>query len=113
MKSTLFNAARLALVTGALTMSTATLAQSVFDRPRPAAPEPLIGEIREFPYNFCPRGYLHADGRELEISKHTALFSLLGTQFGGDGRKTFALPDTRGRNIRHCIAVEGRFPSRS
>lgn len=113
MKSTLSDAARLALVTGALTMSTATLAQSVFDRAKPRDPEPMIGEIREFPYNFCPRGWAHADGRLMEISKNTALFSLLGTQYGGDGRTTFALPDTRGRNIRHCIAIEGRFPMRS
>ena len=88
-------------------------AQSIFDRERPRDPEPIIGELKEVGFNFCPKGWMHADGRLLEISRHTALFSLLGTQYGGDGRTTFALPDTRGRNLRHCIAVEGRFPMRA
>ena len=48
-------------------------------------------------FNFCPRGFLAADGQLLPISSNAALFSLLGTQFGGDGRTTFALPDLRGR----------------
>jgi microcystin-dependent protein len=59
--------------------------------------EPLVGEIRLVPYNFEPQGWAFCDGRMLEISPHTALFSLLGTTFGGDGERTFGLPDLRGR----------------
>jgi len=59
--------------------------------------EQFIGEIRLFPYSFAPRGWALCDGRSLRIAQHTALFSLLGTSYGGDGRVTFALPDLRGR----------------
>ncbi len=64
-----------------------------------AGPDEYIGEIITVGFNFCPRGTLEADGRLLPISENTALFSLLGTQYGGDGRTTFALPDLRGRTI--------------
>jgi microcystin-dependent protein len=59
--------------------------------------EPFLGEIRTFGYNFCPLGWTEAAGQLLAISQNTALFSLLGTQFGGNGQTTFALPDLRGR----------------
>jgi microcystin-dependent protein len=59
--------------------------------------EQFIGEIRLFPYSFTPRGWAPCDGRTLRISQHTALFSLLGTSYGGDGQVNFALPDLRGR----------------
>ncbi|OYP36007.1 phage tail protein [Rhodopirellula sp. MGV] len=59
--------------------------------------EPFLGEIRSFGFNFAPRGWAHCDGQLLPISQNTALFSLLGTIYGGDGRTTFALPDLRGR----------------
>lgn len=59
--------------------------------------EPMLGSICIVGYNFCPRGYTEAAGQLLAISQNTALFSLLGTQYGGDGRTTFALPDLRGR----------------
>jgi microcystin-dependent protein len=59
--------------------------------------DPLLGEIRLFAASFAPRGFLPCDGRTLPISEHTALFSVLGTRFGGDGATTFALPDLRGR----------------
>lgn len=59
--------------------------------------EPFLGEIILFAGNFAPRGYLPCDGRLLSISGNTALFSLLGTMYGGDGKTTFALPDLRGR----------------
>jgi len=65
--------------------------------PVKAAYEPFLGEIMWVGYNFCPRGWAPADGALLAISSNQALFSLLGTQFGGDGRTTFALPDLRGR----------------
>lgn len=63
--------------------------------PLATAQEQYLGTVQEFPYNFCPRGWLPAEGQLLPISNNTALFSLLGTQFGGDGRTTFALPDLR------------------
>ena len=65
---------------------------------RPAAAQvPFIGQIQYFPYNFAPRSWTFCNGQLLPISQNTALFSLLGTTFGGDGRVTFALPDMRGR----------------
>ena len=59
--------------------------------------EPFIGQIQLFGFNFNPRGWAKCDGQLLPISQNTALFSLLGTTYGGDGRTTFALPDLRGR----------------
>ena len=57
----------------------------------------FIGEIKMFSGNFAPRGWAFCEGQLLAISSHTALFSILGTTYGGDGRTTFALPDLRGR----------------
>ena len=62
-----------------------------------AAADPYIGEVMWFAGNFCPRGWASADGQLLAISQNSALFSLLGTMYGGDGRTTFGLPDLRGR----------------
>ena len=59
--------------------------------------EPFLGEIRLFPYNFAPRGWAFCSGQILPIAQNTALFSLLGTTYGGNGQTTFALPDLRGR----------------
>ena len=59
--------------------------------------EQFIGEIRMFGFNFAPQGWALCDGQLLPISQNTALFSLLGTTYGGDGRTTFALPDMRSR----------------
>jgi microcystin-dependent protein len=61
------------------------------------AQEPFLGEIRMFAGNYAPRGWAKCEGQLLPISQNTALFSLLGTMYGGDGRTTFALPDLRGR----------------
>ncbi len=66
-----------------------------------AQTEPFIGEIRWVGFNFAPRGWAHCDGQLLPINQYTALFSLLGTTYGGDGRTTFGLPDMRGRVIIH------------
>ncbi|MDB2407680.1 tail fiber protein [Jannaschia sp.] len=66
-----------------------------------AAQERYIGEIFPNGYNFCPRGSAGADGQLLAISQNQALFSLIGTIYGGDGRTTFALPDLRGRAPLH------------
>jgi microcystin-dependent protein len=59
--------------------------------------DPFIGEVGLFANNFAPRGWAFCDGQLLSIAQHTALFSLLGTTYGGDGRTTFGLPDLRGR----------------
>jgi microcystin-dependent protein len=56
-----------------------------------------LGEIRDFGFNFAPKGWATCSGQLLPISQNAALFSLLGTQFGGNGTSTFALPDLRGR----------------
>ena len=62
---------------------------------------PMIGEIRMFAGNFAPRAWALCDGQLLPISQNSALFSILGTTYGGDGRTTFALPDLRGRVAMH------------
>lgn len=59
--------------------------------------DPFIGQIILVPYNFAPKGWAFCNGQLLSIAQNTALFSLLGTTFGGDGINTFALPDLRGR----------------
>ena len=61
------------------------------------ATEPFLGQLALLPYTFCPRGWTEANGQLVAISSNTALFSLLGTTYGGDGRTNFALPDLRGR----------------
>ncbi|MFQ5630439.1 MAG: phage tail protein [bacterium] len=64
--------------------------------------DPFIGEIKMVGFNFAPRGWAFCDGQLLSISANTALFSLLGTMYGGDGRTTFGLPDLRGRVAIHA-----------
>src|SRR5438270_2669849 len=63
--------------------------------------EPFLGEIRMFGGNFAPRGWSLCNGQLLPIAQNTALFSLLGTTYGGNGQTTFALPDLRGRVPLH------------
>jgi len=63
--------------------------------------EPFVGEIRMFAGNFAPRGWAFCDGQLLAVSQNDALFSLLGTIYGGDGRTTFGLPEMRGRVPLH------------
>jgi microcystin-dependent protein len=72
--------------------------------------EPFIGQIIMSGFNFAPRGYATCDGQLLSIAQNTALFSLLGTQFGGDGRVTFGLPDLRGRVPVHQGQGPGLTP---
>ena len=76
--------------------------------------EPFIGQIVLFPFNFEIRNWARCDGRLLPISSNQALFALLGTQFGGDGRMTFALPKLAGpsEGLQYQIALQGVFPSR-
>ncbi len=98
-----------------------------------SAQDSFLGSIEEFPYNFCPRGWAPAHGQLLSISENTALFSLIGTKFGGDGRTSFALPDLRpverpgiegpeapeeaepghASKLITCIAMVGIYPSRN
>jgi len=59
--------------------------------------DPFVAEIRIFPFNFAPRGWAFCNGQLLSISQNTALFSLLGTTYGGDGVTNFALPNIQGR----------------
>lgn len=63
--------------------------------------DPFIGQIIMFGGSFAPRGWALCDGQLLAISQNTALFSILGTTYGGDGRTTFGLPDLRGRVPMH------------
>src|SRR4051794_8964363 len=58
--------------------------------------DPFVAEIRIFPFNFAPKGWAWCDGQLLPLSQNTALFSLLGTTYGGDGKSTFALPNLQG-----------------
>jgi microcystin-dependent protein len=63
--------------------------------------DPFVAEIRIFPFNFAPKGWAWCNGQLMPISQNTALFSLLGTTYGGDGKSTFALPDLEGRAPMH------------
>ncbi len=82
--------------------------------------EPIMASLMFFPPNFTAQGYMPCDGRQLAIAQYSALFSLLGTQYGGDGIRTFALPNIPaqapeggGAPINVYIAVEGIYPSRA
>lgn len=98
-----------AVLAGGTFASGATVtAASISDKDQQGAPsyspgglEPFIGEISMFAGNFAPRGWAFCDGQMLPISQNSALFSILGTTYGGDGRTTFALPDLRGRAPLH------------
>jgi microcystin-dependent protein len=63
--------------------------------------DPFVAEIRIYPFNFPPKGWAFCDGQLLPISQNTALFSLLGTTYGGDGKSTFALPNMQGNAPMH------------
>ena len=72
--------------------------------------DPFIGQIILFAGNFAPRGWALCDGQLLPIAQNQALFSILGTIYGGDGRTTFALPDLRGRAAVHAGNGPGLTP---
>jgi microcystin-dependent protein len=63
--------------------------------------DPFVAEIRIFPFNFAPKGWAFCDGQLLPLSQNTALFSLLGTTYGGNGKSNFALPDLQSRAPMH------------
>jgi microcystin-dependent protein len=81
--------------------------------------ESYLASIIMFAGNFAPRGWLFCDGSILSIAQNTALFSLLGTTYGGDGKTTFALPNLKTQvpatdwGVHYIICVEGIYPSRS
>jgi microcystin-dependent protein len=76
----------------------------------------LLGSIIGFAGNFAPQGWLMCEGQLLPINQNQALFSILGTTYGGDGQTTFALPDLNGKipgpGPKVIICVEGIYPSR-
>lgn len=72
--------------------------------------DPFIGQIIFFAGNFAPKGWALCDGQLLSVAENTALFSILGTTYGGDGRTTFALPDLRGRVAVHAGTGPGLTP---
>jgi microcystin-dependent protein len=74
------------------------------------ADEPFIGEVRWFAGNFAPRGWALCDGQLLPINSYQALYSVLGTNYGGDGRTTFGLPEMRGRGMVHVGNGPGLTP---
>ena len=84
---------RIFLTTTLLVLVSVTLPS----RPSAAGTDPYLGEIMWVTFDYCPRGWVTADGRLLPITQNRKLFSLFGTVYGGDGRVTFALPDLRGR----------------
>ncbi len=63
--------------------------------------DPFVAEIRIFPFNFAPKGWAFCNGQLLPLSQNTALFSLLGTTYGGDGKTNFALPNLQGNAPMH------------
>jgi microcystin-dependent protein len=71
------------------------------------ATQPFLGEICLFPFNFTPTGWAVCNGQLMPISQNTALFSLLGTTYGGDGKSTFALPNLQGRVAIHAGQGQG------
>jgi microcystin-dependent protein len=75
--------------------------------------DPLLGEVRRFAFGFVPQGWAACDGSMLSINDNTALFSLLGTSFGGNGQTNFALPTIAPEaGLAACIATAGVYPSR-
>ena len=90
-KQTLLTAFAAVVVAGALMTSVVRPVEAA------CADEPYLGEICTFLFDFCPKGFLVAEGQLLSINQNQALFALLGTSFGGDGQTTFAVPDLQGR----------------
>lgn len=79
--------------------------------------QPFLGQITLLPYNFAPMDWAPCQGQLMSINENQALFSLIGTSFGGDGETNFALADLRGKeptpSTQYCIALAGVYPSRN
>lgn len=87
--------------------------------PAASQSEPFFGQVSTFAFGFCPRGWAPTSGQLLPINQNQALFSLIGTTYGGNGQTNFALPNTSaiptltpGTKLTQCIALQGVFPSR-
>ncbi len=77
--------------------------------------DPYLAEIKLFPFNFVPFGWAECNGAIMQIRQNTALYSLIGNQFGGDGRTTYALPnlsDCAPTGMKFYIAIMGLYPIR-
>ncbi len=76
----------------------------------------LLGSVQLFSFGFAPRGWEFCEGQLIAIGSNTALFSLIGVTYGGDGRTTFALPNLRDKSpvagMHYCICVQGMMPTR-
>lgn len=75
-----------------------------------------LGQICLFPYDYVPEHFVECDGAIWTLLSHEALFSLLGTRFGGDGEIMFRLPDLRNlapHGMKYCICVDGQYPPRT
>lgn len=74
-----------------------------------------LGTIQLFSFSMVPRGWAACEGQLLSISQYTALFTLIGTTYGGDGKNTFALPNLQGKaplpTMNYCICLMGIYPS--
>jgi microcystin-dependent protein len=87
--------------------------------PAQAGTQPFIGDTMIVAFSFCPKSWAPMNGQALPISQNQALFSLLGTRYGGNGVTTFALPSARpiftatGKTLTQCIALQGAFPSQN
>ncbi|MFS2109669.1 phage tail protein [Sphingomonas sp. Sphisp140] len=100
----------------------AAFAAATFSLPAHAQDGAFVGEVRLIAFDFCPDGWVEADGRLLPIRGQQALFALLSNSYGGDGANTFAVPDLRKaipqpvvdkeKRMRYCIAFRGDFPRR-
>jgi microcystin-dependent protein len=83
-----------------------------------AGADPFLGEVTMLATNFCPYGTVPATGQLLSIQQNAALFSLLGTMYGGDGKTNFALPNiptpktVSGQPLVYCIAITGLYPQK-
>ena len=101
--------------TGAAVATVAFLLSGFSNSPGHAQ-TPTLGQVTLFGNNFCPRGWAETNGQLLPISSNSALFSLFGTNFGGDGRTTFGLPKlpkSQNNSMRYCVAIIGTYPSRN
>jgi microcystin-dependent protein len=105
-------------MTNRLIFGLAGIAMSLSADPCAAGSDAFLGEIDTFAFTFCPVNWSPLNGQLLKIAQNTALFSLLGTIYGGDGLTTFALPTgkpvftlTPGAPVIQCIALQGVYPS--
>ena len=79
--------------------------------------EPFIGQIELFPYKRLPENWVTCEGQTIPITSNNALYSLIGTTFGGDAQTSFKLPDLKGKEpapgMQYCIALQGIYPHSS